>query len=321
MTGVGVGVVSTALVVVWALVAALLVATGLVHVVRVGLARRRRRGDDIARPMVSAYALGEQDAEERLRRASGLLGDRVDERLLALLDVLSGESRQRLVDMLVERGHPQRLRRRLGSPFASTRAAAVRRLGSLGLPEDGELLTAALGDRSPIVRSVASRALASYPSRRVVERVLMLVREDREVPVLVLVNALLALGERNPVCCDAIREGMRSSSPRVRAACAKTVGLLTSVADAARVARLLYTDPDPMVQLACANALTRIGTGASVPALRMGLDSPWPQVRAECQRALRALPKGLSSPAVTAIEADPLRPTLRVPAVPVLDGI
>lgn len=309
-------VVLAALVIVWSAVLFLVIGTGVAHGTRVLVERRRARHDELARPWVTAYALGDGEDAPRLRAASGVLGDRVDERLLALLDVVSGDARARLVAMLVDRGHPPRLRRRMRSGWAAIRAGSVRRLGMLALPADERLLLDALTDRSSVVRSVAARALCAYPSRRAVQAVLDLVRSDGHVPSLVLVNVLMALGREDQECRDAIREGLLDSSERVRAACAQTLGLLTSVIDSPRLGILLNRDPAPVVQLAAATALTRIATGNSVPALLAGTTSSWPQVRVECVRALQALPSALAGTALAEVRQaqDPVLATVLAPA-------
>lgn len=305
----------------WALVLLVILATLIAHVVRVSRADRRERLDAVARPLVAALVLEESDGaatHDALARARGALGDRVDERLLTLLDVVRGEGRDRLVAMLVERGHPDRLRRRARSHRSSTRARAVRQLGQLGLDRDADLLLAATGDRSAIVRSVAARALVAHAGARSVDAILALVREDRSIPALVLMNALVQIGETDPEGLGSIRAGLDDPSARVRASCARVLGELTSAADGDRLAQLVSRDPAPSVRFAAATALTRVGTAAHVPALLEATRTVWAPLRVECVRALQALPPAVSADALAdiATRADPVLATVLTQPAP-----
>lgn len=306
---------------VWAVVIAVIAVTFVVHAVRVTQARRREQLDAVARPLVASLVLADEDdvaTHQALEQATGTLGERVDERLLALLDAVRGEGRDRLVAMLVRRGHPQRLRRRARARRAATRARAVRQLGLLGLEVDRDLLLRATEDRSAIVRSVAARALASYPGALAVGAILSLVRTDRAIPALVLMNALVDIGERDDEGLAAIRAGLDDASPRVRAACARVLGELTSAADGDRLAVLVDRDPAPSVRFAAATALTRVGTAAHVPVLLEATRSVWAPVRVECVRALQALPPQVSADALAEIRTrtDPVLATVLAPTAP-----
>lgn len=291
----------TVLVAVWILIALSVLLLGAVHSVRALRRRRRDRLDAQARPLVVRFTLVEDDDRApaaALRTASGAFGDRVDDRLLSMLGTVRGESRQRIVEMLVERGHPALLRRRARSRRTTTRAAAVRRLGQLGLPEDAELLRRAVGDRAPIVRTTAVRAASAYPSPAAVAAVLDVLRGAGEVPSLVVVTSLIGQGSASADALEAIRAGLHDPSATVRAACAQALGELTSVADADRLALLLRRDTSPGVQLAAASAMLRVGRASSVPALLEGTRSPWGPVRSRCVQALLALPQELTAEAL-----------------------
>lgn len=307
----------TALAVLWAVIVVAIVSVILLHGIRVLLARRRDRADAQARPLVIRYALADDEdaadpAEvalaETLRGATGLLGERIDERLLSVLETLRGDSRARIAAMLIDRGHPARLRRRARLRRTTVRAAAVRRLGQLGLPSDEEAVRRATTDPAPIVQTVAVRALAAYPSAASVEAVLDRLRHRAEVPSLVVVTSLITQGGTDPRALAAIRQALSDPAPRVRAAAAQTLGELSSAADTARLGALLRLDPTPGVQLAAATALTRVGTAESVPALLEGTRSPWGMVRSHALGALLALPREESAEALAAVAAsgDPL---------------
>ena len=294
----------TALIALWSLVLLTTIVLVLVHAVRAVRARRSEQLDARARPLVIRFALAEdEDAAltETLRRARGPFGERVDERLLSVLGTLRGDARGRIAALLVERGHPPRLRRRAMARRATVRAAALRRLGQLALPADADLVRLAVSDRAPIVRTVAVRAVASYASADTVEAVLRQLRGSGEIPSLVVVTSLIEQGAESPEALDAIRAGLGDSRATVRAACAQALGELTSAVDAERLALLLHRDPTPSVQLAAATALERAGRTSSIPALLEGTRSPWGPVRSHSLQALLALPRDVTVEAIAEV--------------------
>lgn len=301
----------TALVALWSLILLTMSALFLVHAVRASSRRRREQLDLRARPLVIRFALAEDEDPalgEVLLRADGAFGERVDERLLSVLETVRGEARARIAAKLVERGHPARLRRRARGRRTTVRAAALRRLGQLGLPADAELVRRSITDRAPIVRTVAVRAVASYASARAVEAVLEQLRGKGEVPSIVVVTSLIDQGSRSPEALEAIRAGLADPRSAVRAACAQALGELTSAGDAERLGLLLRRDPTPAVQLATATALERVGRSSSVPALLEATRSPWGPVRSHALRALLALPRDVTAEAIAEVtrRGDPL---------------
>lgn len=297
-----------ALAALWTLIAATVLLILLSHALRRGRSRHREELDRRARPLVVRFALAEEDdpaLEGTLARASGAFGDRVDERLLSVLETLRGDSRERIVALLVDRGHPPRLRRRARSRRTTVRAAALRRLGQLALPTDEDLIRGATADPSPVVAAIAIRAAASYPGRASVAAALERLRGRGEVPALVVVTSLIAQGAASADALAAIREGLADPSSRVRAACAQTLGELTSTADAAALGRLLRRDPTPGVQLAAATALERVGRASAVPALLDGTRSPWGPVRTHSLLALLALPREVTAAALVEVARRP----------------
>ena len=90
------------------------------------------------------------------------------------------------------------------------------------------------------------------------------------------------------------------------------LGLLTSAPDARQLGIMVNRDPEPVVQLAAATALTRIATSTSVPALLAGTTSSEPQVRVECVRALQTLPLNVSGAALAEVRRgrDPVLATV-----------
>lgn len=298
------GLVLTALMALWAAIALVLFALGIVHAVRAARERRREELASRARPLVIRFALTEDEDPALmtpLREARGPFGDQVDERLLAVLETLRGEARGRVAALLVERGHPMRLRRLAGARRSTTRASAIRRLGQLALPTDEDLVLAATSDRSPVVRTVAVRAAASYPSARAVVTVLDQLRGRGKVPSLVVTTSLIGQGTASSAALGAIRAGLDDPLAQVRAACAQTLGELTSASDADRLALLLRRDPTPSVQFAAAHALARVGRASSIPALLEGTRSPWGPVRTHCLLALLALPRDVTASAITEV--------------------
>lgn len=300
-----------ALVALWSLILLTMSALFLVHAVRASSRRRREQLDLRARPLVIRFALAEDEDPalgEVLLRADGAFGERVDERLLSVLETVRGEARARIAAKLVERGHPARLRRRARARRTTVRAAALRRLGQLGLPADAELVRRSITDRAPIVRTVAVRAVASYASARAVEAVLEQLRGKGEVPSIVVVTSLIDQGSRSPEALEAIRAGLADPRSAVRAACAQALGELTSAGDAERLGLLLRRDPTPAVQLATATALERVGRSSSVPALLEATRSPWGPVRSHALRALLALPRDVTAEAIAEVtrRGDPL---------------
>ncbi|MFC0673965.1 HEAT repeat domain-containing protein [Brachybacterium hainanense] len=289
----------TVLAAVWALVLLAALAAFTVHLLQRRAESRRDRLDGQARPLVTRFVLAEGDAEDpelraTLRGAEGALGDRIDERLLSLLGTLTGDARERIVTLLVDRGHPQRLRRRARSSRHLVRASAIRALGALALPADREELRRAARDPSPVVSAVAVRALGAHPSPASTEVVLELLRTGGAIPHLVLVNALIDQGAGDAAALALIRSGLSDPTTRVRAACAQALGELTSTADAPELGQLLRVDPAGDVQLAAATALRRVGRASSVPALVGGTRSRLGPVRLQSALALLALPRDLT---------------------------
>lgn len=310
----------TVLVIVWLLVALTVAAILLSHAARVRTERSQHALDEAARPLVARFVLddpADPGLRATLRDARGAFGDRVDERLLAVLEGITGEGRERTVALLVDRGHPARLRRRARSRRALVRAAAIRRLGRLALPADADLVRRATADRAPVVSSVAARALAAYPGAASAQAVLDLLRAGASVPQLVVVNSLIGQGEADEDALARIRQGLEDPEARVRAACAQVLGELTSTADAPLLGELLRRDPTAGVQLAAAGALRRVGRAGAVPALLEGTRSAWGPVRLQALQALLALPREVAAPALAEVarRGDPLlEPLLPRPA-------
>jgi hypothetical protein len=204
--------------------------------------------------------------------------------VLDLLRKVRGESRQRLVDLVVAQGTVERMRRRSRGVGAVRRAHAAELLGLLGQVESRDDLVRLLEDRDPEVRLVAARALGELGDPTAAEPLLQALVRERSVPLRVVARSLARLG---PATAPALVGGLASRNALERAVCAEISGLLGVTAAQAALLDVMETEQDDDVRIRAARALGRIGLPSALGALVRATDSSQPvPLRAVAARAL-----------------------------------
>jgi hypothetical protein len=204
--------------------------------------------------------------------------------VLELLRKVRGESRQRLVDLVVAQGTVNRMHRRARGLGAVRRAHAAELLGLLGQLESRDDLVRLLGDRDPEVRLVAARALGELGDPTAAGPLLEALTCDRSVPLRVVARSLARLG---PGTASALVDGLTSEDAVARAVCAEISGLLGVTAAQSALLGVMDAERDQDVRIRAARALGRIGLPSALPALVRATDSSQPMaLRAVAARAL-----------------------------------
>lgn len=257
-------------VLVWAILAATLacVLSLAVIVVHRTVRRQRARRDEAARATVRPAVLGVLAAEEdELADAVAVLvslpGARwpaTERYVLQTLSEVRGESRDALVRVLVDRGTMSAAMRASRGRSAIGRARAAEVLGLLARPDARRRLIHLTDDPSRDVRVVAVRALGSLEDPALTSTILGTLRPVDGVPPSIVGTALLRARD---VDVQALRDGLASPYPPVRATAAAVAGhlLVTELTDP--VGRLLEHDPSAAVRSAAGRALVRLGQGAT----------------------------------------------------------
>jgi hypothetical protein len=204
--------------------------------------------------------------------------------VLDMLRKVRGESRKRLVDLVVAQGTVDRMRRRARGLGAVRRAHAAELLGLLGQAESRDDLVRLLDDRDPEVRRVAARALGELGDPAAAEPLLGALVRERSVPLRVVARSLARLG---PTGGTVLVEGLASANPLARAVCAEICGLVGVTAAQSVLLEVMEHDEDKDVRIRAARALGRIGLPSALPALVRATDSSQPMaLRAVAARAL-----------------------------------
>lgn len=315
------------------LVALLLLSVGGAH-----LARRRRERRDVARraeltPLVYTLLDGEQSASS-LTDAPAVL----DEVVLHLLPQLRGNDRQVLRDLLLARGVVDRAAEQLSARAPWRRGRAAMLLGATGSTRYTPDLVTLLEDRSPDVRSAATRALGKAGDVAAVPYLLESLSSARPVPSGIVGMALLDLGT---AALPMLRTALESGAAPARALSASLLGLhgdlpavaaLTAALDTAvptevrlaaaaalgrigapqaadALARVTVLATDPALRTTAAEALGRIGDPDSVPALAAGMTAADLRVRTACADALASIaPEGRERLRLLGASAGPAAP-------------
>jgi HEAT repeat protein len=204
--------------------------------------------------------------------------------VLDLLRKVRGESRQRLVALVVAKGTLERMRHQTQRLGAVRRARAAELLGLLCQPEARDDLVRLLEDRDAEVRLVAARALGELGDPTAAGPLLESLVRTRSVPLRVVARSLARLG---PTAGTVLVEGLRSDGALVRAVCAEICGLVGVTAAQPALLAALDRDADEDVRVRAARALGRIGLLSALPALVRATDD-WqpPALRAVAARAL-----------------------------------
>jgi HEAT repeat protein len=204
--------------------------------------------------------------------------------VLDMLRKVRGESRQRLVDLVVAQGTVDRMRHRARALGAVRRAHAAELLGLLGQLESRDDLVRLLGDRDPEVRLVAARALGELGDPTAAGPLLQALARDRSVPLRVVARSLARLG---PGTASALVAGLESEDAVTRAVCAEISGLLGVTAAQPALLAVMDAEQDDDVRIRAARALGRIGLPSALPALVRATDGSQPiALRAVAARAL-----------------------------------
>ncbi|HET8616566.1 MAG TPA: HEAT repeat domain-containing protein [Actinomycetales bacterium] len=184
--------------------------------------------------------------------------------VLDMLRKVRGESRDRLVALVVAHGTVERMRRRTRRPGAVGRAHAAELLGLLRRREGRDDLVRLLSDRDPEVRLVAARALGELGDTSAAPALLASLVTERSVPLRVVARSLARLG---PQTGSTLVEGLRSPDALVRSVCAEISGLLGVTAAQESLLAVTDADPDDDVRIRAARALGRIGLPSALPVL------------------------------------------------------
>lgn len=189
--------------------------------------------------------------------------------VLDMLRKVRGESRERLVALVVAQGTVDRMRRRTRRPGAVGRAHAAELLGLLRRPEAKGELVRLLVDRDPEVRLVAARALGELGDPSAARPLLRTLVSDRSVPLRVVARSLARLG---PQIGATLVEGLRSPDALVRSVCAEISGLLGVTAAQAALLAVAADDRDEDVRIRAVRALGRVGLPSALPVLVRATD-------------------------------------------------
>lgn len=201
--------------------------------------------------------------------------------------------------MLRAHGDVGRAVAQLGSRSVIRRVRAAHVLGLVRDPDHVPDLIPLLSDGSAEVRLVAVRALGAIGDPAAAASVLAAlspVRGQVGVPASAAAEALVAMGSGTG---QAVRAGLRSPDPVVRAVACLVAGRSTLVAAAVEMRELLDRDPDSEVRVTAAVALGLVGGPQDVETLsrHTTVDTPAP-LRRTCAAALGDLGHPLAVEAV-----------------------
>jgi hypothetical protein len=204
--------------------------------------------------------------------------------VIDMLRKVRGDSRDRLVALVVAEGTVERLRRRTRRTGAVRRAHAAELLGLMRRPEARDDLVRLLADRDPEVRLVAARALGELGDAAAAAPLLQSLAGPRPVPLRVVARSLARLGSGTG---PTLVEGLAADSALARGVCAEIAGLLGVTAAHAALLDVVDRDADDDVRIRAARALGRIGLPSALPALVRASDAHQPPaLRAVAARAL-----------------------------------
>jgi hypothetical protein len=204
--------------------------------------------------------------------------------VLDLLRKVRGESRDRLIALVVAQGTVERVRRQADGFGAVRRAHAAELLGLLRRSEARDDLVRLLDDRDAEVRLVAARALGELGDPTAARPLLESLVRARSVPLRVVARSLARLG---PTAGTMLVEGLQSRTAQGRAVCAEICGLVGVTGAQPALLEIMDRDPDDDVRIRAARALGRIGLPSALPALVRATDTSQPlALRAVAARAL-----------------------------------
>ncbi|KQZ66371.1 HEAT repeat domain-containing protein [Nocardioides sp. Root151] len=277
------------------LVVALLVAAVLLVVLLLALrvtsglrTVRHTREHEATRGLVFELVLGDPEDSARARRELAALQggewDRAEHQVFSLLPKVSGDTRERLVELVRQRNAADRARRLLRRRSSVARCRGAHRLGALRDPVDVAALTGCLHDRHFLVRRVALRALGSIGDPAAVPAILA--TSDDPALTRDVVSALQRIGiDAAPDLRGCVEEGLRSAPGRATELAVIALGLIGDAAAVPVLTRALDC-VDEGVQAEAAIALGLIGAPRAIGSLIARLDTDSDRVRRAAARAL-----------------------------------
>ncbi|HEY9565954.1 MAG TPA: HEAT repeat domain-containing protein, partial [Nocardioides sp.] len=283
--------------VLWVVVGLLLAAVAfvlLLLILRVGggiREARRAREHAVSRQSVLTLILGEPEEIDRARAElvamRGGVWRRAEQQMFSLLPKVSGDARERLVEIVREAGAADQARRMLNARSLVVRCRGAHRLGALGEAADVPALAARLDDRSFLVRRVTLRALGNIGSPAAVPAILasaqdpQLTRDVVSALQRIGMDAAHELRDRLAECLA----GQDDHTERIAELIAVSLGLIGDTAAVPILSRALETTSDP-VRAEAATALGRIGAPSAVDPLIEALDTDHDRVRRHVAQAL-----------------------------------
>ncbi|WP_347756050.1 HEAT repeat domain-containing protein [Agrococcus sp. ProA11] len=265
--------------------------------------RRRERLDRRLRPLVLLGTVAEDDEIESLLARVRALGDdeqrHVRRTVFHMLRDVTGEAADRLRLIGDAAGITERVFAASRDRSVSLRADAAEGLGLLRPPGALELLCRLAGDRSPVVRTVAVRALGAYTDTVAVDIAVSALAAGSEVPNSVAASALL---DQGLAASDRVREALTDEDAGVRHGAARVAGLLQVPGSSDTLARLIH-DPHPSVRLAAVRSLRRLPARSAVPGL-LSLALADAGEGEAAARTLAAMPAAWTADAMARLDSD-----------------
>ena len=252
--------------------------------------RRRERRRAATRALLLAILLGEPEEADTSRaallRRSGRAWEQTEERVFEMLPKLKGDSRGDLTELLTDKGTLARARRSSRARSAVRRCRGVFALGVLGDRDSLPRMVEMLGDRSFLVRRTAVRALGNLGDPAAVHALLGLVGHEPRLAR----DVVYALDRIGTVAAPVLRaelldalEHPGSDHPEADLAAA-VLGLIGDFGAAGVLARGLASG-QPGLDVACAEALGRVGSAETLPELVIALSSDRGALRTAAARA------------------------------------
>lgn len=257
------GIALTTAVVVVVMLVSLLVQRTLRH-------HRQRRSAELdrhIRPIVLMATIAEDDEMAPLLARVRKLDDdeqrHVRRTVFHMLRDVTGEAADRLRVIGDAAGITERVFAASRDRRIPLRADAAEALGLLQPPGALEALCRLAGDPSPVVRTVAVRALGAFTDVAAVDIVVSALAVGSEVPNSVAASALL---EQGLAASDRVREALSDEDAGVRHGAARVAGLLQVPGSGDTLAQLIE-DPHHSVRLAAVRSLRRLPVRSAVPPL------------------------------------------------------
>ena len=220
--------------------------------------RARRRSTQAAQARLRLLELLDDDDPA----AVAVQTDRAFQRAAVdMIRVVRGSERESLVRVMDRLGVIAQARKDLHAHSSAKRAAACELLGTLSVASATNDIAALLADRDSRVRIVAARSLGRSGDISATQQLLDAYQDERRfIPETAVGMAILHLGSQ---VAPTLRAQLSSSSPSVRALCARLLGQLDDLASSTAVAAALNVETDERAMQYLAQALGRVGLPSS----------------------------------------------------------